>query len=97
MPSGSRRAKRAAAGHPPLDVGRARGGAAVRVATPAGDFLVTPPRPAEKTYTCPGCAQPVTPGQSQVTVVQADSLFGEGGAMELRRHWHTACWRRLAT
>jgi hypothetical protein len=64
------------------------------VVTASGEYLVTPSRPAEKAYTCPGCAQTIAVGQSQVTVIEADSLFGASGAMELRRHWHTACWRR---
>ncbi|MDR1393063.1 MAG: hypothetical protein LBJ62_03720 [Bifidobacteriaceae bacterium] len=89
MPRGSRRSKRTVQ---PLDLSRALGGQPRRaVAADGREFFVTPPVGARKTYVCPGCGRAVVPGQSQVTVWEADSLLGPDAAIELRRHWHTAC------
>ncbi|MDR1188925.1 MAG: hypothetical protein LBK95_16005 [Bifidobacteriaceae bacterium] len=94
MPRGSRRAKRAASPPRPLDLARARGGQPARVVVRDGrDFFVTPPGPATKSYACPGCGSNVVPGQTQVTAWEAESLLGAESAVELRRHWHLACWR----
>ncbi|MDR2372504.1 MAG: hypothetical protein LBD77_00060 [Bifidobacteriaceae bacterium] len=97
MPKGSRRARRRAAPRRPLDLARARGGAPARASLPDGrEFFVSPPSPSPKAYVCPGCGAPVAPGQVQVTVWEADSLLGADAALELRRHWHLACWRAFA-
>ena len=39
-----------------------------------------------KTYRCPGCNQEVRPGTPHLVVM-------DQGDVELRRHWHTPCWR----
>ncbi|MDR3359504.1 MAG: hypothetical protein LBO20_02380 [Bifidobacteriaceae bacterium] len=89
MPKGSRRSRRQAR---PLDLARARGGGPRRALGPGGlEVFVSPPSPARKAYDCPGCGRPIAPGQSQVTVWEANSLLGQAAALELRRHWHTAC------
>jgi hypothetical protein len=73
-------------------VNRSRGGAPRRVTARDGrEFFVSPPSPAGKPYTCPGCGQVIERGHVQVTVWEADSLLGAESALELRRHWHAAC------
>ncbi|HEV3450809.1 MAG TPA: hypothetical protein VG869_06340 [Acidimicrobiia bacterium] len=47
------------------------------------------PYQATKTYRCPGCDHPIGPGTGHVVVVPS-------GAVEDRRHWHTACWGRAS-
>lgn len=42
---------------------------------------------ADKEYRCPGCQQLVRSGVPHLVVVPEDEL-------DLRRHWHTECWRR---
>lgn len=42
---------------------------------------------ARKAYRCPWCDHEILAGQPHV-VVWADDAVDE------RRHWHTACWRR---
>lgn len=49
---------------------------------------------ATKEYRCPGCQQVIPPRQPHVVVWPAHYVAGDGS--ELRRHWHTACWRREA-
>ncbi len=52
-----------------------------------------------KTYRCPGCDQEIRPGTPHVVTWPAyprDSdlePWDTGSAADLRRHWHTACWR----
>ena len=46
------------------------------------------PYQAVKTYRCPGCDHEIPPGLGHEVVVPLD-------APEDRRHWHTACWRRV--
>ena len=46
------------------------------------------PYQAVKTYRCPGCDHEIPPGLGHEVVVPRD-------APELRRHWHTSCWRRV--
>jgi hypothetical protein len=45
------------------------------------------PYQATKTYRCPGCDHEIFPGTGHEVVVPLH-------APDLRRHWHTACWRR---
>ncbi len=45
-----------------------------------------PPSRSTKSYLCPGCQQQIAPGTSHVVVVPTDDP-------DLRRHWHTPCWR----
>jgi hypothetical protein len=42
---------------------------------------------AGKTYRCPGCDHEIRPGTGHLVAWPAD------GAVDERRHWHTACWR----
>ena len=39
-----------------------------------------------KTYRCPGCDHEIVPGIAHV-------VAWPEGAADLRRHWHTPCWR----
>ena len=41
----------------------------------------------EKEYRCPGCDLLIRKGLTHLVVVPE-------GDVELRRHWHTECWRR---
>jgi hypothetical protein len=76
---------------------RARGGLPTRATARDGrEFFVSPPSPSPKGYVCPGCGAGVAPGQTQVTAWEAESLLGGEAALELRRHWHLACWRSFA-
>jgi hypothetical protein len=47
------------------------------------------PYDATKTYRCPGCDQVIAEGVGHLVVVPR-------GEPDLRRHWHTPCWTRLA-
>ena len=47
------------------------------------------PYQATKTYRCPGCDHQIAPGVGHVVVVPRD-------AVDERRHWHRACWERVA-
>lgn len=44
------------------------------------------PYQATKRYVCPGCDNAIAIGAGHEVVVPRDEP-------ELRRHWHTACWR----
>jgi hypothetical protein len=45
------------------------------------------PIDANKAYVCPGCESSIEPGIGHQVVVPDE-------APDLRRHWHTQCWRR---
>ena len=95
MPSKRRSSKRPyGQPHLELDVDRVRGGGASRREPGPGgeDYFVAIPRPTEKTYVCPACAQDILPGTTHIVAWAADGLFGPEVAAEARRHWHTRCW-----
>jgi hypothetical protein len=52
-----------------------------------------------KTYRCPGCDQEVRPGTPHLVTWPAYARdsgldpWDTDSAADLRRHWHTACWR----
>lgn len=84
-----------------------RGSAALPDRSPAEAADALPTRPgwvvrrvsgaaATKPYTCPHCAQAVRVGEPHVVAWPEHSIAGAvtGDPAELRRHWHTACWRR---
>ncbi|MCU1423974.1 MAG: hypothetical protein JWM51_265 [Microbacteriaceae bacterium] len=48
---------------------------------------------ATKTYTCPGCRLPITPGTAHTVAWRADGLMGEADDVAARRHWHLHCWK----
>lgn len=50
---------------------------------------------ANKDYLCPGCNQQIRPGTAHLVVWPRLASFGAGAAVEERRHWHTACWKRV--
>lgn len=91
MPT-SRRSRRHATEHRPLDVTRARGGSDVEEGAD-GTWNVRRVRSSDKTYTCPGCRQAVPTGTEHVVAWRADDWFGAQAAVDDRRHWHTSCWR----
>lgn len=78
--------------HPELDIDRARGGRSVEEG-PDGSWTVQQVTSPDKTYTCPGCSQPIPPGTRHVVAFANDSLFGADAAIADRRHWHSPCWR----
>jgi hypothetical protein len=47
------------------------------------------PYQATKSYRCPGCDHEIRAGEGHEVVVPRD-------AADLRRHWHTPCWRAAA-
>ncbi|MFD1826236.1 MULTISPECIES: hypothetical protein [Mumia] len=47
-----------------------------------------------KTYTCPGCAQPIRPATPHVVVWPLEPGLLSTSGLEERRHWHSPCWRR---
>jgi len=49
---------------------------------------------ATKTYTCPGCHQPIRPATPHVLVWPVLKPLLADEAIDARRHWHTPCWRR---
>lgn len=49
------------------------------------DVRSVPPSRALKVYRCPGCDQEIWMGVGHVVVVPK-------AAIDLRRHWHRACW-----
>jgi len=48
---------------------------------------------AVKTYTCPGCYGLIPQGQPHIVAWRSDWVMGDEQAAQLRRHWHTACWK----
>ena len=51
---------------------------------------------ATKTYTCPGCLQPLHPGVPHVVAwPSAPTGFpAQASPLDERRHWHSGCWNR---
>lgn len=49
---------------------------------------------AVKTYTCPGCQHDVRPGMPHVVAWPDSPPLGYESGLDVRRHWHTACWER---
>ena len=76
----------------PLDMERALGGGPRREEGADGSWFSRSVRGSDKTYTCPGCLQPISPGTAHVVAWQADSVMGDAAAVAGRRHWHRACW-----
>jgi hypothetical protein len=58
---------------------------------PDGDWIVRqiPGAATTKAYRCPGCDQEIPPGTAHVVAWPA-----EAPGVEMRRHWHRACWER---
>lgn len=72
-------------------------GAFVRLEAKAdGDWMVQtmPSDAATKTYTCPGCSQPVAAGAAHVVTWPREASIGSSSAVGERRHWHATCWQR---
>jgi hypothetical protein len=55
---------------------------------------VRPLAGSSREYTCPACHQPVRPGTGHVLVWPVVKALLSAEAIDERRHWHTACWRR---
>jgi hypothetical protein len=49
---------------------------------------------ATKEYRCPGCGALIAPGTAHLVVWPSSPSLGSDRAVDDRRHWHTACWRR---
>lgn len=66
-----------------------------------GDWVVRPLTGSStgKTYRCPSCDQEIRPGTPHVVTWPAYARDSDlepwdtDSAADLRRHWHTACWR----
>lgn len=48
---------------------------------------------AVKTYICPGCMGMIPQGQTHVVAWRSDWIMGDEDAGQLRRHWHSHCWK----
>jgi len=48
-----------------------------------------------KEYRCPGCQQLIRPGTAHLLVWPVQKALLSDDAIDERRHWHTACWRRV--
>ena len=61
-----------------------------------GEWMVQtmPGAVAAKTYTCPGCGHPVSPGTPHLVAWPREASIGSAAAVDERRHWHTGCWQR---
>jgi hypothetical protein len=61
-----------------------------------GEWMVQtmPADASTKSYTCPGCSQPVAVGSAHVVTWPREASIGSTSAVEERRHWHTSCWQR---
>ncbi len=46
------------------------------------------------TYTCPDCHRPIPPATPHVVAWPVQKALLSAEAVDERRHWHTACWRR---
>jgi len=77
------------------DVTRLANGGAQRVTRSGREWFVReiPAHRAEKAYRCPSCGNEIPPGQAHVVAWSAEHLFGDGAAVQERRHWHAHCWR----
>lgn len=49
---------------------------------------------ATKTYRCPACQAAIPPGTAHIVAWPDTPALGTVAAVDDRRHWHTACWRR---
>ena len=51
---------------------------------------------ATKTYTCPGCRQPIAVGVPHIVAwsSQPTGFSSQASPLDERRHWHTGCWNR---
>lgn len=47
-----------------------------------------------KTYTCPHCARPISPGTPHVVAWPSEPEWTSQSAVAERRHWHSGCWQR---
>ncbi|WP_137149632.1 hypothetical protein [Mycolicibacterium sp. CR10] len=67
----------------------------IEVGADGDDYEVrpVPAARATKIYRCPGCDHEIKSGTAHVVAWPVDSA----GAVEGRRHWHTACWTHRAT
>ena len=47
-----------------------------------------------RTYTCPGCHQPIRPATPHVVAwpVLASTFARDVTGLDERRHWHSPCW-----
>lgn len=51
---------------------------------------------ASRSYRCPGCDHEIRPATPHVVAWPTSTAWtgsNDEAALELRRHWHTACWR----
>lgn len=75
----------------PMGVERALGGFTRTEQHPDGEWNVRNVGPSDRTYLCPGCQQWFS-AVAHVVAWPADDFVSFGG-VEVRRHWHSSCWR----
>lgn len=49
---------------------------------------------AQKPYLCPGCNHDISVGEPHLVVWPELPSIGSSSAVDERRHWHGACWKR---
>jgi len=47
-----------------------------------------------KTYRCPGCSQLIARATPHAVTWPVEKSLLSDAAIDERRHWHTACWKR---
>lgn len=77
--------------HPELDLNRATGGR-FTVSAPDGDWTTQRVRGSDKSYTCPGCNQTISPGLAHLVAWRTEARFGLEVGVDSRRHWHPHCF-----
>lgn len=93
MPRSRRSGKRPySAEHVPLDMDRV-GGIRRAESGPDGEWTTQRVGGSDRTFRCPGCDQLIATGTPHVVAWRADSILGDGAALDNRRHWHTSCWQ----
>lgn len=82
---------------PEIDHERLLGGFPARIEPGPGSepFFVAVSRQTDRSYVCPACGHDIAPRTNHVVAWAAGGLFGEGVAVDERRHWHTSCWARF--
>lgn len=48
----------------------------------------------DKEYRCPGCHHVIRTGTGHLLIWPVQKALLSAEAIDERRHWHTACWRR---
>lgn len=74
------------------------GGSQRRTRHGGEDYIVrdVPAERSVKEYRCPGCSQRIAPGTAHLVAWPDRAPLGHESGLEVRRHWHTHCWKASA-